>query len=270
MSAKKRVVIPRHTLSIKLKREIIEQAEKGASLSFLGKLYNVHRTTISKIIKRKESYNSTTQPLDRKNMREGNHPQLDQALFMWICEERRLNHIMTASVIKAKGIEFHEKLIGINGDIYKPFTAGEGWYRRFCDRFEIEKVNPNGEIISMKRKLHKGKSRGKDHKKTEFPSMVKEEDDGRMLSDSNIIQFVTDGQICSSGVLTYEDPLKNSEDSSLIFKEDYSFADDDDSSLPPTSKEASDALQTLYKYFSAKNKPSCAEQVVKLYAHLVE
>lgn len=134
--AKKRV-----SLTIEKKIEIIQRHEKGETQRALSQEYNVGRTTISDILKRKyKFFKFMTMNADkeenlkrRRTLRRTVHKVLEDKLLEWYNESRAQGGYVSGPMISVKAQELHKEL-GYT-DI---FTASNGWLDRFKVRNGIK------------------------------------------------------------------------------------------------------------------------------------
>jgi hypothetical protein len=80
---------------------------------------------------------------------------------------RSLNNPLSSFLIKLKAQEINQDMIGETGDVLKPFSATDGWYRGFKRRYNLKTMKIQGEKASA------------DHSafekfKTEFPTYIRE------------------------------------------------------------------------------------------------
>lgn len=135
-SGKKRV-----SLTIEKKIEIIKRHEKGETQRALSQEYNVGRTTISDIIKRKSKFfkfvNMNADKEEnlkrRRTLRRTVHKELEEKLLAWYNESREQGHHISGPMISAKAQLMHKEL-----GYTEPFTASNGWLDRFKVRNGIK------------------------------------------------------------------------------------------------------------------------------------
>lgn len=135
-SAKKRV-----SLTIEKKMEIISRHEKGESQRVLSQEYNVGRTTISDILKRKYKFfkfismnaDKDENLKRRRTLRRTVHKELEDKLLEWYNESRAQGGYVSGPMISARAQELHKEL-----EYKEPFTASNGWLDRFKIRNGIK------------------------------------------------------------------------------------------------------------------------------------
>lgn len=134
--AKKRV-----SLTIEKKIEIIQRHEKGETQRALSQEYNVGRTTISDILKRKYKFfkfmsmnaDKEENLKRRRTLRRTIHKVLEDKLLDWYNESRAKGGYVSGPMISARAQELHKELG------YKDsFTASNGWLDRFKVRNGIK------------------------------------------------------------------------------------------------------------------------------------
>lgn len=135
-SVKKRV-----SLTIEKKMEIIQRHEKGESQRVLSQEYNVGRTTISDILKRKYKFfkfismnaDKDENLKRRRTLRRTVHKELEDKLLEWYNECRAQGGYVSGPMISARAQELHKEL-----GYTDPFTASNGWLDRFKVRNGIK------------------------------------------------------------------------------------------------------------------------------------
>lgn len=135
-TTKKRV-----SLTIEKKIEIIKRHEKGESQKILAEHFNVGRTTISDILKRKiKFFTFVAQNADksenlkrRRTLRKTIHKVLEERVMEWYNELRDSGAYISGPMIAQKAQELHKEL-GYSDN----FTASNGWLDRFKVRNGIK------------------------------------------------------------------------------------------------------------------------------------
>lgn len=136
-------VVPkkRVSLTIEKKIEIIQRHEKGETQRALSQEYNVGRTTISDILKRKyKFFKFMTLNADkeenlkrRRTLRRTVHKELEDKLFEWYNECRAKGDYVSGPMISLKAQTLHKEL-----GYTDSFTASNGWLDRFKVRNGIK------------------------------------------------------------------------------------------------------------------------------------
>ncbi|XP_070503737.1 jerky protein homolog-like [Chironomus tepperi] len=135
-SAKKRV-----SLTIEKKIEIINRHEKGETQRSLAQEFNVGRTTICDILKRKYKFfkfmsmnaDKTENLKRRRTLRRTVHKELENKLLEWYNEIRERGSFVSGPMIAQKAQEYHKEL-GYTDN----FSASNGWLDRFKVRNGIK------------------------------------------------------------------------------------------------------------------------------------
>lgn len=130
----------RNSLTIEKKIEIIQRHEAGQTQRSLSQEYNVGRTTISDILKRKYKFfkfmsmnaDKEENLKRRRTLRRTVHKNLEDKLFEWYNESRVQGYI-SGPMIAAKAQELHKEL-----GYTDHFRASNGWLDRFKVRNGIK------------------------------------------------------------------------------------------------------------------------------------
>lgn len=133
-------------LTLREKVKIIEAVTaKTATYSTLSEWYNIDISTISRIVKnRTKIIEGFNQNKSRKTMKESKNPQVEEALFNWICQQQAKNCILTSEIIKTKAELIH-KSMKKSDNILQKFRANSSWLQRFTKRFDIKSHSISGE-----------------------------------------------------------------------------------------------------------------------------
>lgn len=131
----------RVSLTIEKKIEIIQRHEKGETQRNLSQEYNVGRTTISDILKRKYKFfkfmsmnaDKEENLKRRRTLRRTVHKVLEDQLLEWYNESRAQGFHVSGPMIAAKAQELHKEL-GYTDN----FSASNGWLDRFKVRNGIK------------------------------------------------------------------------------------------------------------------------------------
>ena len=130
----------RFDLSLRQKKEIcqykaenpaITQGELAAhfSVEFKGK---IGRSTISDILRNKDRWLSASSNDDNaKRFRQGKYPQLEHALFLWLCDAKSKGHVVNDQKLKEKGEMFGDRLGIVD------FSYSQGWMANFKRRYGV-------------------------------------------------------------------------------------------------------------------------------------
>lgn len=131
----------RVSLTIEKKIEIIQRHEKGETQRALSQEYNVGRTTVSDILKRKYKFfkfmsmnaDKEENLKRRRTLRRTVHKVLEDKLLEWYNECRAQGGYVSGPMIAVKAQELHKEL-GYTDN----FTASNGWLDRFKVRNGIK------------------------------------------------------------------------------------------------------------------------------------
>ncbi|XP_055632936.1 tigger transposable element-derived protein 1-like [Toxorhynchites rutilus septentrionalis] len=143
-------------LTLVEKVRIIEDFEAGGGThDFLGKKYGVGSSTVTRIIQKKEAIREAVDKFkeygvnNRKTLKEQTFPLLEEALYIWILQQRQSNILLTVDILKAKA-ELLFKMFQDRG-LYAVhgFSASDGWMHRFKQRFGLRVKAVTGEKASM-------------------------------------------------------------------------------------------------------------------------
>ncbi|XP_060845567.1 jerky protein homolog-like [Rhopalosiphum padi] len=132
-----------NVLNIETKIEIIEKLDKGESGSSLAQFYNVGKSTIGDIKRKKETILSYASKMDssdgiktRKVMKCAANVKLDEALFLWYVQNRNLGNPISGPILCEQALIFNSKM-GSTSD----FKASSGWLKNFKSRHGIKELN---------------------------------------------------------------------------------------------------------------------------------
>lgn len=137
----KSAVKKRTSLTIEKKIEIIQRHEKGETQRALSEEYNVGRTTVSDILKRKYKFykfmalnvNKEENLKRRRTLRRTVHKDLEDKLLEWYNDKRAQGDYVSGPMIAVKAQEMYKEL-GYTGT----FSASNGWLDRFKVRSGIK------------------------------------------------------------------------------------------------------------------------------------
>ncbi|UYV82375.1 hypothetical protein LAZ67_21001863 [Cordylochernes scorpioides] len=129
------------------KMKIIEEIEQGKSHSQVSRGRNIPRSTISTIFKNKftiksaflkSNFSSTL-----KRDRDGEFPEIEEALFRWIRQANAMKLAINGNILKEKAILLALKMGQDN------FEASNGWLEKFKARRNIAFKRLHGEAGSV-------------------------------------------------------------------------------------------------------------------------
>lgn len=138
-------------VSLQQKLEVLQRLDRGESLVKLAAELGVGVTTVKDWRKKREdleSYSMTVETEDalknRKMLKKPKLELVDEALWVWFCQERRKGTPLSGPLVKEKAVKLFEKL---GGDV-ETFQASEGWFHRWKLRHGIRHVVIAGEKLS--------------------------------------------------------------------------------------------------------------------------
>ncbi|XP_062541584.1 jerky protein homolog-like [Armigeres subalbatus] len=142
-------------LTLVEKVRIIEDFESGgATHDTLGKKYGIGSSTVTRIIQKKETIRAAAEKFteygvdNRKTLREQRFPLLEEALYVWILQQRQSHILLTVEILKTKA-ELLFKLLQDKGHyVVHKFSASDGWMHRFKQRFGLRVKTVAGEKAS--------------------------------------------------------------------------------------------------------------------------
>jgi hypothetical protein len=144
----------RTPLSLEDKINIIKKKETGINISdeALALEYNVDRSTISGIIRKKEDLlktysNAKTSELKRTRIQPSRFPVLEDALYKWFQGLRSQNIPVSQELLKKKVMYFYNEAKN-KGVQFPQFEASSGWLENFQNRYGISSKNITGESQS--------------------------------------------------------------------------------------------------------------------------
>ncbi|XP_061689705.1 uncharacterized protein LOC133508031 [Syngnathoides biaculeatus] len=130
--------------TIALKKELIAKWERGARVSDLAVQYNMAKSTVSTILKRKEAIKAADVAKGVKtlsNRRTDKMEEVEKVLLKWITHKQLRGDAVSETLICDKARELHNALTrenpGGNGDEFK---ASKGWFCKFKKRSGIHGV----------------------------------------------------------------------------------------------------------------------------------
>nr|XP_029732840.1 jerky protein homolog-like [Aedes albopictus] len=132
------------TLTLAQKLDVIREAESSElSHEQIAKKYGIGSSSVGRFLKHKEAIKSKIETYreygveERRTLKVQSFPLLEQALFVWILQQRNANVIVSAEVLKAKAqqllVNFQQH--GCYEGCH--FLASNGWARRFRHRFGL-------------------------------------------------------------------------------------------------------------------------------------
>lgn len=145
----------RSGLSLKLKRDIIREAENGKKLADISRDRKISKTTVSSILNRDR--NKILAAFEHENMQDGCkkirqsvYPEVDAALHRWFAHARDSNLPISGSILLEKAQRFGDqfKLNGVPGyDLFEKITTG--YVDRWKIRYSISEKKLAGESSAV-------------------------------------------------------------------------------------------------------------------------
>ncbi|KAJ8935237.1 hypothetical protein NQ318_011457 [Aromia moschata] len=144
--AKKRVMQrkePAKRLTLEQKLELIKHAKNGVKNFELCKMYNICKSSVTEILRKKEIYLSQFEKrrklsgrIDTKKCTGTYDTPFEISVFYWFLQRRTLGEPVSSMLLKE--------------NFYKEtdFQASDGWLRGFKDRHGIKTLNTKGEKLS--------------------------------------------------------------------------------------------------------------------------
>ncbi|XP_066259645.1 jerky protein homolog-like [Euwallacea similis] len=134
-------------LSLREKANILEEHNKGMSVTMLSKKYGVAKSTICGIKKKKilimDTMTHTLKPSKKCTLKKSAFPLLEQKLYDWFLKQREKNLIVSGDMLKQKALLLSKDL-----KMNTIFTASDGWLQRFKHRRGIRFLKITGEKLS--------------------------------------------------------------------------------------------------------------------------
>lgn len=137
--------------TIEQKLNVLQRLDKGESVAKLASEIGVGITTIKDWRKNRKDLESFCLTVEGekavKNRRTLKKPKLevlDDAVWVWFCQERCKGTPLSGPIIKEKAFQLHKKLGGDESDS----TASEGWLHRWKNRHGVRQVCISGEKLS--------------------------------------------------------------------------------------------------------------------------
>lgn len=136
------------TLSLTDKIEVIKKLDRGEKIILIAKEYNIGKSTVSEIKKKRESILAYCSKVEcdlstRKTLRPAKHPEVEQALYEWYLQQRAENVFITGDTICEKARFFYKEMTQKDD-----FRASKGWIDHFKKRFGIKLSALKGENMS--------------------------------------------------------------------------------------------------------------------------
>lgn len=140
----------RNSLSLRDKVKILRNLEdKGMTKTDIANKYNIHRTTVRKIEKnansilRAASNRSCRRKNNFKYVSSGTYKYLENSLFLWFLNQRRVNKTVSTAMIILKAKSFAARC-----GVPESFKFSLHWAHNFKIRYGIRKLKICGEVLS--------------------------------------------------------------------------------------------------------------------------
>lgn len=125
----------RKVLSLELKAKMIQEVADGEKKKKVAERYDVPLSTLSTILKAKNTIicavNSSDRSTERKRVKAATYVDVEKAVFTWFMEMRAKNIPMSGAVLQQKALAF-ACMLGCHD-----FKASSGWLQRFKERHNI-------------------------------------------------------------------------------------------------------------------------------------
>jgi len=139
--------VKRKQFSSEEKKNIISEVDKGLKKGEVAKKYGISLSTLSTILKDRESILKQLQTSvfdpSRKRMRKAQFKDVDTPAYKWFQDVRSRNVPLTGPLIREKALEFAKMLEVEN------FQASVGWLNRFRERYGVLSKCISGEASDV-------------------------------------------------------------------------------------------------------------------------
>lgn len=130
--------------TIALKKELIAKWERGTRVSDLAVQYNMAKSTVSTILKRKEAIKAADVAKGVKTLssrRSDKVEEVEKVLLEWITHKQLRGDTVSETLICDKARELHNALTRDEpGSSAEEFKASKGWFCKFKKRSGIHGV----------------------------------------------------------------------------------------------------------------------------------
>ncbi|XP_065083210.1 tigger transposable element-derived protein 2-like [Ochlerotatus camptorhynchus] len=147
------------TLSLTDKLKMIEEAVSGGmSHEQIGMKYGVGKSSFSRFIKNKTAIQIAVEKYreygaeKRSTLKEQHFPLMEEALFIWILQQREVNIIVPVDIMRTKADSLFKAFQEHDCYTESTFLASNGWARRFKERFGLRMAD---ERAASGRKLNR-------------------------------------------------------------------------------------------------------------------
>ncbi|KAG8233900.1 hypothetical protein J437_LFUL005228 [Ladona fulva] len=137
------------TLTLEDKVIIIKLIKSGHSYDAISKTFGIGKSTVGDIKKIKDGtmrFVSITESGTkvRKTMKTADNVALENAVYLWFIQQRRLHVPISGEMICEKALFFHRQMTESD----QGFVASKGWLDRFKHRHGIRRLKITGEKLS--------------------------------------------------------------------------------------------------------------------------
>ena len=126
-----------NTITLLEKEEVLQMIELGKGYSEIASIFKIGKSTIGDIFKKRHQIRlmlaGRPELLQRKTLKRGNFPELEDELLLWYAEQQKANCQVSNEMFKSEAKRIHIKLKGENAI----FQLGVGWLSRFKKRYGI-------------------------------------------------------------------------------------------------------------------------------------
>lgn len=143
------------SLTLARKVQIIEEAEADTStLESVARAHGISTSSVSRYVKNKDAIREKLEKYrehgieDRKTLKEQSYPLLEEAIYVWLIQQREDNIIVTSDILKAKTEVMFSLLQSHGLHVGKSFVPSDGWVRRFKQRHGLRVARVVGEKAS--------------------------------------------------------------------------------------------------------------------------
>lgn len=122
------------TMTMEKKAAIIRQVQDGRSQAEVAREFGISKQTVSDYVKNKAKIQAACEKASgckQKNLSKGSHPQLEEALYMWLSATVAKRVPVSGDLLKKKAENFALQM-GIEG-----FKCSDGWLRNFKRRHDL-------------------------------------------------------------------------------------------------------------------------------------
>ena len=134
----------RTSLSIKQKLEILQQLANKIPVTAIARDYHVHETTVRRVRKNTTRINRAANRgfgiLKQKKLRKAPYRDLEDQLYAWFEERRKLGDPLSDLILRQKALELIKEFGGES-----TFKASVGWTMKFKNRYGIRLTDVYGE-----------------------------------------------------------------------------------------------------------------------------